>query len=193
MPEFQEFQTETTPHSFACSVTISDHPTEFGSDLDLSSTKKDAKAAAARAAVLHLRSQGKLRSTLPKRQRTASIDLLVMPGHTGLTQAVYNVDMHPPAATSLAQRVHNLTSLLGFNTPRFDCRPSLSASGEPIPLDASFYDVAAYFDERDVVAEPRLKGPIGEVEHIYGIKKAKKECWERVLGVLEGIQRDRIA
>lgn len=176
---------------FVCTVSIAGSETQIGADLGPLPSKKDAKAAAAREAVLFLRAQGKLPETPSKRQQTTSLPAPVLPGHTGLTQAVQHIDFDGSPKTTLPQRVHLLTASLGFNTPRLVAKLSLSGTGEPIPGNSSFYDVALYFDERDTSAEPRLRGPIGQVERVHGKDKAREACYGQVLTLLEAIQSER--
>jgi len=40
---------------------------------------------------------------------------------------------------------------------------------------------------------PVVMGKVGEVSDVYGRKKAKESCAEKVLEVLEGVARDRVA
>lgn len=93
--------------------------------------------------------------------------------------------------TSTAQKVADFSNALGFCQPRWQREPSLASSGNPIPANASYYDMAAFYQDRDAAREPQLAGPLGKVERVYGMKNAKKACAERVLLVLEEIMKGR--
>ena len=89
--------------------------------------------------------------------------------------------------------MHNLVASLGFQTPRWHHQKSAAASGVPLVADSAFVDMALYFHEVDVAVEPGLAGPVGKVERVFGLKRAKEECCKKVLPLLEEIQRSRRA
>ena len=101
--------------------------------------------------------------------------------------------MDADAPISLRQLVHDLVASLGFRQPRWPSQTvNTTSTGEVLAGPAVLVNMAAYFNEEDVAAEPRLAGPIGQVERIYGHKKAEEECCRKVLPLLEEIQRSRM-
>ncbi|KAK3710692.1 hypothetical protein LTR37_010111 [Vermiconidia calcicola] len=199
MPTYQEYRTETFPTTFSCSVSVAGGPLSPFGGKTLFKAKQDAKAAAAREAVLWLRSAGLSQQSSVKRQKANSPENIRPTGQTGLTQAIADVEMgrkSPPTTTplSLPQQVHNLAVSLGFHQPQF--RSDLSSTAnlrDGAPEGLPFYDMEARFDERDIAGEPKLAGPIGRVERVYGSKPARNACCEKVLLVLEDIQRRKNA
>ncbi|KAK3723235.1 hypothetical protein LTR37_001958 [Vermiconidia calcicola] len=197
MPTYQEYRTETFPTMFSCSVSVAGGPLSPFGDKNLFKTKQDARAAAAREAVLWLRSAGLLQQSSVKRQKADTPENVRPTGQTGLTQAVADVDMGTEAAAtpsttslSLPQQVHNLAVSLGFHQPQFRGYASnLSTHGEPVPDGLPFHDMEARFDERDIAREPKLAGPIGKVERVHGFRNTRNACCEKVLLVLEDIKR----
>ena len=47
------------------------------------------------------------------------------------------------------------------------------------------------FDARDVAADPRLAGRLGEVKGLFGKEKAKDACAEKVLELLRDIRSSK--
>lgn len=176
-PLYQEYSTPSPPFRYSCTATLpssipnSPAPSEpFGSTTQLFVSKKAARSAAAKDAVLWLRQQGQI------------------PNLTQLTTAESFIDLDP--SLSPAEKVHTLIAALGLCTPRFHCTPTITASGEEIP-GGSFWDVEATFDRRDVATHPCLGGAVGTVRGVFGKAKARSQCAEGVLGVLEGLREER--
>ena len=114
-------------------------------------------------------------------------------GNTGLTQVVNAFKMDADSPASFRHLVHNLVAQLGFQQPRFDSQPvSSTSTGESLSGANVLFNVAAYFKEDDVAVEPRLKGAIGQVERIYGRKKAQEACCQKLQPLLEDIKRRRL-
>ncbi|KAK5171193.1 uncharacterized protein LTR77_004337 [Saxophila tyrrhenica] len=176
--EYHESMSENPPFRFGCTVNISGGPAEpFGQDLGPFNSKQAARTSAAKEAVLWLRAQGVLRAAPSKRARPEFQDVV--------NKSLQEVDSAP-----LPVRVHHLVAALGFSQPRFDCRLSKTKLGD-VQVGVPIYDAAVFFDERDVVREPRLAGPIGRVEQVHGQKKAKEACYEQLLITLQQIQSSR--
>ncbi|TKA33312.1 hypothetical protein B0A50_00865 [Salinomyces thailandicus] len=198
LPHFAETRTATAPFQFACTVRIADGPPiPFGSASDAYSSKQDAKRAAARAAVIWLRNQDKMREAPPsvKRMKTEAAQNEMLEGHTGLTQTVENIGFDAPDPTPLPKQVHDLAATLGFSPPIYESRPS-----SPIPpgqslhsseANGAFIDMHVVFSDKDTKSEPALAGQIGRVQRVHGKKKAKELCCREVLRILEQLMNDR--
>ena len=183
LPVYHESRTETKPVHWACTVNIAeDSEKKFGANFGPFTSKKEAKAAAAADAVQWLRAQGKLPQAPIKRLKTSGS----LPGLIYL-----DPDVKAEDTASLPQRVHDLVASLGFLQPRWESTSSQTAGGEPGHENGAFHDMAAFFDESAVAKEPRLAGPLGLVEHVYGIKHAKNACCQKVLPLLEEIKFSR--
>lgn len=195
LPEYTEARTDTTPIQFACTVRIADGPlTQFGSESELYSSKTNAKKAAARDAVLWLRSQSRIPAAPPvKRLKMEDVPSPLNPGQTGLTQLVNDIDVDAADDTSLPQRVHELAASLGLSQPTFESHRSLPPPGvELLPGQVgAFISMAVHFNARDVEAEPRLAGTVVKVENVYGKKKARELCCIELLRVLEEIKHSK--
>ncbi|KAH9823759.1 hypothetical protein Tdes44962_MAKER04503, partial [Teratosphaeria destructans] len=204
VPDYTVYETKGNKPQFACTVTFPGAPlTPFGSTTELWPSKSEARKAAAREAVLWLRSQGadvRAAQVLPtpackKRKQTGTPPQVIEADEnfTGSTQALTEVDVNAIGSDSLPQRVHNMVALLGFTQPAWDTKPSLPPPGT-LARDQSlggFVDMACVFIAKDAEKEPRLAGRIGEVKNVYGRKKAKEMCCLEVLRVLEGIKQSR--
>lgn len=166
------------PQRFTSQLTIPERPFSPLTS-DIFSTKKDARSAAAKAAVLWLRSQGITIAAVEKRPRNES--------------SAESVTEDAAGPKSLPEQVHQLAATLGLKVqPRWVLKPSTLPSGQPIVSGSPFYDCHAEFDKRDMIVEERLRGAIGEAKHCLGRKKAKEACCELVIPVLEGIKRKRL-
>ncbi|KAK5748838.1 hypothetical protein LTS12_021076 [Elasticomyces elasticus] len=194
MPDFTELRTPYAPHLFSCTVKLASSLAIFGSETTFYSNKSTAKKAAAREAVLWIRSQGFVFKEAqvtggPSVKRRKSGDnepAAAVPGITGLTQVMQDIDMNKLSHLSLPQQVHEVVALMGFSQPEW--RSELSANGA---YGSSFVDMAAFWGVKDVQAEPRLAGPVGKVEKIFGRKQAKEQCCKEVLQFLEELRRSR--
>lgn len=89
------------------------------------------------------------------------------------------MDVHDESAQSWGQRVNALYPLLGLPTPEY--RLQLDEGS------INFYSGAAYFS--GVVD---AEGPVGEVRHVVGRRRAREECAKGVWFFLEGLRRRRL-
>lgn len=192
-PIYQPYQ--LTLHTFACTVTIAARPSEpFGSPSTAYASKKIAKALAARAAMLWLRSENRLASP-PARKRVklenetaenysiskangTNSNASLVPSPSGSVLDI--VDSVGPS--TFANQVHQLALLLGLTSPEY----RLIAAP-----NTAMYSGAMYFKDGTGV----LVGALGEVRGVYGKKAAKEECARGVVEVLreEVKRRQRLA
>jgi hypothetical protein len=193
-PIYQEYVTESNPVQFVCSAQISQSPqTPFGMGTGPFSTKKDAKVAAAKEAVCWLRANNHMRQPPPKRIKVErDSPPVTLPDRTSLTQAVQDVDLnlHQKDSQPLTSRLHDLVAVLRLRCPRFVATPCKTPSGAAAVPGMAVYQAALHFDEYDSKRIPRLAGPIGRVDGIYGQKKAKEACYEQAVQLLEQIQSE---
>lgn len=190
-PSFQDLCTESTPFRFSCAVSLNGGPLEPFQG-GLFSRIQDARAGAAKLAVEWLRDQ-RIMTTPVKRQKQDSPS----PSHTGATQAVEAVGLgadHSPATdspSSSRQRLHLLVASLGFMQPVWQVQQS-ELAGKPVGANVRIYDAALRFSADVIAREPGLAGPIGQVEQVFGLNKAKEACCDEALKVLEEIKQRRI-
>nr|POF17015.1 aldehyde reductase 2 [Quercus suber] len=191
--EYDERRTESTPFSFACTVRFQNSRAEpFGTVDVFYSNKKDAKRAAARDAVLWLRTQGRLagdlHSTSVKRyKQDGDSETEANPLHDGpkvepQTGSAEN-GTKPMGDISLGQRVNETVASMGLIQPQFEVH-NVDAT-----LD-SLIDMTVKFHERDVNSDPILGREIS-VKNVYGKKKAKEACCKEILQLLEEVKRSR--
>ncbi|KAI7005550.1 hypothetical protein KC355_g8151, partial [Hortaea werneckii] len=198
-PIYEDSRTITTPIRFSCTVRIEDIPgTPLGSSTDFYQSKQEAKRAAAREAVLWLRSQGKMHPAPPSVNKRLKLDqpfaMELSPKSTGLTQLVSNADLNPGAKTTSAARLHELAAVLGFRPPIYESHPSVPPRGKTMnahEMNSAFIDMYVRFSDQDVQKDSRLAGPLGKVEHVHGRKTAKEQCCREAVRILEEIQRER--
>ncbi|KAK1817528.1 hypothetical protein LTR12_008053 [Friedmanniomyces endolithicus] len=196
MPDFTEFRTPYVPHLFSCTVRLASSldTNVFGSETTLYPTKSAAKKAAAREAVLWIRSQGFIFKeaqvtggpSTPSMKRQKSVVAMPTPIASGVvnTQDVLReVDTNKLPYLSLPQRVHEAVILMGFSQPEWRATPSGDGA-----FGASYVDMAAHFTVLDVQKDLRLAGPIGKVERIFGKKQAKEQCCEKALSFLKELK-----
>jgi len=197
LPRYTETPPVDQPTRFVVTVEIgAGSKITFGANQPPAVCKKTAKKIAAAQAVLWLREMGKMPETSPAKRpaklQKATISSPAEPGSTGLSQVVDDMDLNAADEVSTAQQVHDLSLSFGFQQPRFEIWPTPDAGDFPFANGTRFLSTAAYYSDAVVAAEPRLGGPIGQVDMIYGKKKAKEQCCQRVLGVLESIQKSRL-
>jgi len=198
-PIYEDSRTITTPIRFACTVRIEDMPgTPLGSSTDFYQSKQEAKRAAAREAVLWLRSQGKMRPAPPSVNKRLKLDqpsaMELSAESTGLTQLVSYDGLDPGAKTTSAARLHELAAVLGFRPPIYESHPSVPPPGKTLDaheMNSAFVDMYVRFSNQDVQKDSRLAGPLGKVEHVHGRKTAKEQCCREAVRILEEIQRER--
>ncbi|KAI7241464.1 hypothetical protein KC330_g504 [Hortaea werneckii] len=198
-PIYEDSRTITTPIRFACTVRIEDMPgMPLGCSTDFYQSKQEAKRAAAREAVLWLRSQGKMRPAPPSVNKRLKLDqpsaMELSPESTGLTQLVSDADLNPGAKTTSAARLRELAAVLGFRPPIYESHPSVPPPGKTLDaheMNSAFVDMYVRFSDQDVQKDSRLAGPLGKVEHVHGRKTAKEQCCREAVRILEEIQRER--
>lgn len=109
-PDYDEYQVDACPPTFVCKLRLNGGPIELF-EAGAFARKQDAKAASAKLAVEWLRSKGHLEAPVKRLKLNEARD-----GHTGLTQAVRNVDIDMEMDTkpqSFRQRVYELAAALG--------------------------------------------------------------------------------
>lgn len=104
-------------------------------------------------------------------------------------KSVQHIGVDAKYDLSLPEQVRRLALALGFTQPAFEFQPCVHTHQG---LEG-FVNVEAYFTEKDVRREPRLKGPVGRIESVYGKKTAKEMCCQEVLRLLEENRESRIA
>jgi len=197
-PVYQPYQISL--QTFACTVTIAARPSEpFGTSSTAYTSKKVAKAMAARAAMLWLRSENRL-GFLPARKNVkleneAAAHTTSQVNGTGPSTGMNSSGspMPSPSASVLdvvdsagpstfANQVHQLALLLGLTSPEY----RLIAAP-----NTAMYSGALYFKDGTGV----LVGALGEVSGVYGRKAAKEECARNAAELLkeEVKRRQRLA
>ena len=194
-PAFQELATDTFPIRFACAIRLDGGPLE-PFQAEICAKKPDAKAASAKLAVEWLRSEGLMTASAKRRKSESKPKPQIQAQPAGITQALADVDINTEPAeptSSYRQRVHILTAALGFQQPEFRKQSVNTATTvKPSGVLGPMFDMAAYFNAKDVAVEPRLEGPIGLVERVFGNQKAREACCAKVLPVLESIRESRM-
>lgn len=183
MPVYKEYRTENVNPRFACEVQLALGPLT-PTRTSVFSTKKDAKQAAAREVVIWLRNQGKL-PTPSKRPKIE--DSAPLPGNTGLTQAIQEIDMNSANQVSLPARVHEIALMLGFTQPEL---PVVARNGALVTMAARF---CKHDRERDTRLRGDEEGFLAYVRDVRGQKVAKVQCWQQALEILEDISRSKTA
>ncbi|KAF2493911.1 hypothetical protein BU16DRAFT_619117 [Lophium mytilinum] len=171
VPTFAEFKTGTC---FSAELSLASHRPEdgpFGGRAVLHPSKKAARAAAAREAVLWLRAQGQLPAvhepaSAKKQRKTAG----------GSEDAAVQLPAHPAAARVLA-----LASELGLPQPEYQwAAPSALAPG--------LFTVSSLFPGSGVGGED---GVVATARHVFGKKAAREECARLTVVELEGVLERR--
>lgn len=162
---------------YACLVSLGERPEPFGDESVIFSRKKDAKQYAAKLAIEwliennHMPSNGSVSFPKPRRQQSvpkAASTLLLIPIEDGGSTG----------GTSYGQRVAEMCAKLAMAPPTYVISPL-----EDFP---AIYSGHATFGN-----SPEVMGPVGHFSNVYGRKKAKETCAEKVLQFLEGIAADR--
>ncbi|CAA9966904.1 hypothetical protein PTMSG1_10263 [Pyrenophora teres f. maculata] len=183
---------------FACLLTLENHPSPFGSLDALFSSKKSARRAAARAAVMHFKDQGiwpddftsaggirkkKTPPTQPQQQQqsttTDTTTPTTPPPPRRLSSTLSPSTPGSNSGPTYAYRVATLARDLALPTPEWHFTHH--------PSDPTFHTVSCFFKD----AGPHA-GPIGEVRNVYGKKKAKEECARLTLEYLERVRGERL-
>ncbi|KAE8823390.1 hypothetical protein HRS9139_09799 [Pyrenophora teres f. teres] len=183
---------------FACLLTLENHPSPFGSLDALFSSKKSARRAAARAAVMHFKDQGiwpddftsaggirkkKTPPTQPQQQQqsttTDTTTPTTLPPPRRLSSTFSPSTPGSNSGPTYAYRVATLARDLALPTPEWHFTHH--------PSDPTFHTVSCFFKD----AGPHA-GPIGEVRNVYGKKKAKEECARLTLEYLVRVRGERL-
>ena len=193
MPDFQMSRYEGAQTGFRCTVAItSGQITPFGSDLGTFPSIQGAKAAAAEKAVLFLIESGRLSWATVQKRKSPTPPKAILPGHTGLTQAVNDIDVDAVSNKSYRQRVNEMAIKLQLHEqPQLKVTPSTTPTGQAV--GGGWWDVCVVFNERDVEQVQRLAESECAVKHVLGKDKAKEACAEKVLRFLSAIEAGRMA
>ncbi|KAF1973693.1 hypothetical protein BU23DRAFT_463741 [Bimuria novae-zelandiae CBS 107.79] len=177
-PVYTDFQ---LGQSYSCEVTIDGHARAFGSRTTFFTSKRAARHHAAGCAVKHFQAAGSwpehatdLGGIKKKKPSVAS----VLNPSPSLSSKV-DVDA-ATGSSSPTQLVAHLATQLSLSTPEWRFSPSEAAA-------PGFHTVACYFKG----GGPH-EGPLGEVRHVYGKKKAKEECARLVLTYLQEVKKTRL-
>ncbi|KAL1612182.1 hypothetical protein SLS60_000406 [Paraconiothyrium brasiliense] len=178
-PTYTDYQ---LGQSFSCELSIDGHPSPFGDRTTYFTSKKSARQHAAGCAVKHFQAEGLWPETYTelggiKKVKSPPLSNSNTPTPLASTDSVDNL----AGASSYAQRVAQLAAQLGLNTPEWRYAPSPAAA-------PGFHTVSCFFKNGG-----RHEGPIGEVRHVFGKKRAKEECARLVLQYLEGVMEKRRA
>jgi len=150
-PDFQEFRIGT---QYSCELTLPSHAgIIFGSRTRALPSKKAARNAAARDAVVWLREDKRI---------PATDEFISKSPNTSMRSD----DVASPTENSYIQQVEKLCQMLGISSPRYDLKP----------LESDFYHCTAHFENW-----PGIEPPICEVRNIFGKKSAKRECARAVV------------
>ena len=182
MPEYHQF---VNPHqgpvyddysiglSFGSTCTIPSRPDEpFGSPSEPFSSKKAARANAARLAVEHLIESGELNpngSPAKARKKTK----------LGAAVRIQGKGLEVKRGSTYTQKVNDAYSLLGLQTPQY----VLSAASDLAP---SIFSGHASFPN-----EPALPKEIGGVRNVFGKKNAKEAIAKGIWEVLRELAEKR--
>ncbi|PVH98382.1 hypothetical protein DM02DRAFT_643637 [Periconia macrospinosa] len=185
-PTYNDYQVGS---GFSCLATIEGYPESFGSlEPPYFSNKKAARQQAARCAVEYFQTAGLWPETytdaggIKKRKATSNNNSSNNNNSSG-SDSTTPIPLNPDAAaspggSSYAQRVAQLAITLGLPTPQYNFSSVPEAPGL---LTASC-----------VFKNSAHAGPIGEVRHIRGRKKAKEECARLTLEYLIGVKEQRM-
>jgi hypothetical protein len=155
-------------NEYSCEATLEGFPNPFSSKEAYFSNKKAARQDAARHVVEYFKANGQWPDTFSDVGGIKKKKVVQPPQPSGARpSSSASIDAGAGADTSstgsYAQQVVTLASQLGLNTPSWNYVTEDSASG--------FHTVTCSFKDGGA-----LEGPLGEVRHIYGKKKAKEEC-----------------
>ncbi|KAF2017702.1 hypothetical protein BU24DRAFT_460714 [Aaosphaeria arxii CBS 175.79] len=156
----------------------------FGSQTQLFPSKKSARQSAAGLAIQHIKTLGLWPSSLAD---DAAGGIRKKPRKSNPNPTSPPSPSDQPSTSSPASQVHLATQLalsLGLGAPeyRFD-------TSTPSAVEAAlsgFHTVACFFNNGGEHA-----GPIGEVRHVFGRRKAKEECARGVVEYLSRVRDER--
>lgn len=171
---------------FSCTCELDGFPEPFGSTGTFSSSKKAARQNAAKCAIDHLKSLNRWPDHFSdvggiKKKKPAHAVELTMIGTSKATDPTTNNNSKQPqnpssansGGTTYAYEVARLATELGLGTPEW------RYTDEEVK---NFHTVECYFG---------TTGPVGQVQHIYGRKRAKEECAQQTLEYLVGLKKER--
>ncbi|KAJ4292445.1 hypothetical protein N0V90_009107 [Kalmusia sp. IMI 367209] len=164
-PTFTDFQLGTV---FSCELTLDKHDTPFGSRTTYFTSKKAARQHAASCAIAHFES------------------LNLWPESSTNVGGIKK--KKPPTTTTPAKPTPEPTTQPTTDDPEKQKQPSVALQRPSSRSPPRLPTVSCTFKD----AGP-LAGPIGEVRHVFGRKKAKEECARLTLDYLEALQAERIA
>ncbi|KAK4555822.1 hypothetical protein LTR86_007042 [Recurvomyces mirabilis] len=200
LPGYEELQTTETPYTFACEVKLAmPHAPLLGSRTDTYSNRALARKAAAREAVIWLRSQGAVlkdawvNDVAAKRAKLGEPDSSSMGPDNDDGDDTIESTVEGNAQESLPSQVSRIAISLGFSQPSYHIEPSASRTGAFGSNGSPYVDVGATFLSADVRKEPRLGGTLGPHTNVFGKKAAKEKCCREVLDLLKVIKEERSA
>lgn len=172
--------------TFSCEATIEGHASPFGSKSTFYPSKKAARRAAARAAVEHFRAEGLWpddAATSPSggiRKKKKAPPSPQPPALADATAGAPSAAGASGGAASYAQQVAQLAVELALGTPTWNFTSD--------PAAPNVHSVSCSFDS------PHARhGPIGEVHHVIGRKKAKEACARLTLEYLITVREERLS
>ncbi|KAF2713575.1 hypothetical protein K504DRAFT_462088 [Pleomassaria siparia CBS 279.74] len=183
-PTYTDYQLGT---SFTCLLTIdglADHPEPFGDQTALYSSKKAARQHAAGCAAQYFKERGLWPEGVAAMggiKKKKKIPATLVPISSSSPTAAHGSATMPvaTAGTSYAQQAAAIATSLSLTTPEWRFTSEDSAP--------DFHTVSCYFRNGGPHA-----GPIGEVRHVFGKKKAKEECAKRTVEYLVGVREQRL-
>ncbi|ORY15736.1 hypothetical protein BCR34DRAFT_558468 [Clohesyomyces aquaticus] len=171
---------------FSCTCTLENMPDQiFGSPNEpLFASKKAARYHAAKCAIDFVKSQGLWPDNVTDLGGIKKKKVGQPPTTPNKNTETPNPNPNlpfPGSSVSYTSQVQALAHTLGLNTPEWRFAPE-------DPQAPGFHTVSAYFKS----GGPH-EGPVGEVRHIFGKKKAKEECARLTLEYLREVHRQRLA
>lgn len=159
---------------YSCRVTIGEHPEPFGHPNVTFSRKKDAKQYAAKLAIewliasKHMPADGSLSFPKSRPQQAAKEN------QSGMLVLIDDSTTSNDKGPSFGQRVAELCAKLAMSPPVYN----ITAHDD----FKAMYSGYASFEN-----SPLIVGRVGEFSNVYGKKRARESCAEKVLEFLEGI------
>jgi hypothetical protein len=189
-PEFQRARDGPQPlyvdynlgTQFSCLLTIeglASHPEPFGSTSVHFTTKKAARQHAASCAVQHFKDQGLWPENIAAVGGIKKKKVVQPPPEPKVKNPTMGSTSSTDAA-SYPQQAAQLAADLGLNTPEWRFHPEDSSA-------PGFHTMSCFFKS----GGPH-QGPIGEVRHVFGKKKAKEECARLTVEYLQGVREKRM-
>lgn len=156
------------------------------------SSKKAAKTAAARAAVLALREEGVLKARYATAVSTVAPAVPAfggsLPSATAASSPKMPLSSAAPATPTTASP--SASSLVPTLCAELNITPPTYVLVQTSVQTPDLWDGAAKFEH---AIDPCLRGAVGKVERVYGKKNAKDKIVQQVLEVLEGVKQQRMA